>query len=86
MSEYTPTTGEIRYRIERDWEPYGDGSFDRWLAAHDAEVRREEREKVAREIEAVADSEPQIIGFRCTFPGPRESGLRAAARIARGES
>ncbi|GAA2237478.1 hypothetical protein GCM10010401_07060 [Rarobacter faecitabidus] len=55
-----------------------------WLAARDAEVRKDEREKVAAEIEAVADSEPQIIGFHCTFPGPRESGLRAAARIARG--
>lgn len=41
MAEHTPTTGEIRYRVEHDWEPYGDGSFDRWLAEHDAELRAE---------------------------------------------
>ncbi|SNS43401.1 hypothetical protein SAMN06309944_0238 [Micrococcales bacterium KH10] len=65
-------------------EQYADEKFNAILTTHDAEVRRDEREKVAREIETVADSEPQIIGFHCTFPGPRESGLRAAARIARG--
>ncbi|KAB1645408.1 hypothetical protein F8O06_05050 [Pseudoclavibacter sp. CFCC 14310] len=40
MSEKTPTTDEIRFRIEHDWEPYGAGAFDRWLAKHDAEVLR----------------------------------------------
>lgn len=41
MSEYVPTTDEIRYRVEHDWAPYGDGSFDAWLAAHDAQVKAE---------------------------------------------
>lgn len=46
MSEYTPTTGEIREFIEaadRVCSSYAPGSaaeaFDRWLAAHDAVVR-----------------------------------------------
>ena len=39
MSEYTPTTDDIRntyafLRVEAD-------EFDRWLAAHDAEVKAE---------------------------------------------
>jgi hypothetical protein len=38
MTEYTPTTEEVRQAItygEPAWGPM----FDRWLAAHDAEVR-----------------------------------------------
>ena len=46
MTDYTPTTDEIRNGwIETGWAPDGtlcdkrDGAeFDRWLAAHDAEV------------------------------------------------
>lgn len=38
MSDLVPTTDEIRYRVEHDWEPYGEGSFDRWLTAHGREV------------------------------------------------
>jgi len=54
MSEYTPTTDEMRafYTAERLDGPHLDGfppptvkhaeaEFDRWLAAHDAEVRQE---------------------------------------------
>lgn len=45
MSDYTPTTGEVRGRHNanaildsRTWR-MADAEFDRWLAAHDAEVR-----------------------------------------------
>lgn len=47
-----PTTGEIRYRVEHGWEPYGDGSFDRWLAQHDAEVKAEALREAAEQLEA----------------------------------
>ena len=53
--EYTPTTEVVRFY-------YCDGqlanvdahvAFDRWLAKHDAEVRKQSREDVAREIDEV---------------------------------
>lgn len=46
-AEHIPTTDEIRYRVEHDWEPYGDGSFDAWLAQVQAEARADERKRVA---------------------------------------
>ena len=63
---YTPTTDEIRNGwIETGWAPDGtlcdkrDGAeFDRWLAAHDAEVRaqalreREQQMRLAEEFAA----------------------------------
>ena len=52
--EYVPTADEIRYRVEHDWEPYGDGSFDAWLAAHDAQVRAEALREAASTILRVA--------------------------------
>lgn len=42
MAEYTPTTEEVRARhAARDTAGFDAGAlaFDRWLAAHDAEVR-----------------------------------------------
>lgn len=39
MSEYTPTTGEIRDRWGK--MPHLRAEFDRWLAAHDGEKRAE---------------------------------------------
>ena len=54
MSEYTPTTEEVRrYYIAWGAESGPDdaaGEFDRWLAVHDAEVRADEREKAAERI------------------------------------
>ena len=51
MSEYVPTTDEIRYRVEHDWAPYGDGSFDAWLAAYEAQVRAEALREAADRID-----------------------------------
>lgn len=54
MTEYTPTTEEVREYVEvggqpRPWEAPDDeadgrraAAFDRWLAAHDAEVAANE--------------------------------------------
>ena len=43
MSDYTPTTEEVRikYRLSSGRQPGDFAEFDRWLAAHDAEVRAE---------------------------------------------
>lgn len=65
MSDYTPTTEDIRNAyMSGDWNdnPTDDDAmkrhfaakFDRWLTAHDAEVRADEREKVAQRIAAVS--------------------------------
>lgn len=56
MTDYTPTTDEVRkayvhanadteLQIDK-WETV----FDRWLAAHDAEVRADEREQAAKRV------------------------------------
>jgi len=65
--EYTPTTEEIRDYVEvggepRPWmppEPAKDAAraaaFDRWLAAHDAEIRRDQTEKDATELARMSE-------------------------------
>ena len=56
MSDYTPTADEVRNYYERGVIDAGGiredsrGNFDRWLAAHDAEVRADEREKAAKRV------------------------------------
>lgn len=60
--ESTPTTDQIRFRVEHGWEPYGDGSFDRWLAGYrrevlSAEPTKAEVEAAARAIAALAPGE-----------------------------
>lgn len=39
MTEYTPTTKEVRLSASGYRAPITPEDFDRWLAAHDAEVR-----------------------------------------------
>jgi hypothetical protein len=39
-----------KYAEEHHGESDGDAQFDRWLAAHDAEVRADEREKAAQRL------------------------------------
>lgn len=50
MNEYTPTTDEVRinyigttpeFAAEKPWQEHRPAEFDRWLDAHDAEVREE---------------------------------------------
>ena len=60
MTDYTPTTEEVRdaYATHRfnaygKYREVGYPEFDRWLAAHDAEVR----EQAAQRVAAYADAE-----------------------------
>jgi hypothetical protein len=51
MSDYTPTTVEVgdaydSFMIEFKNDYTGDNQFDRWLAEHDAEVAKAERERI----------------------------------------
>ncbi|WP_295035567.1 hypothetical protein [uncultured Microbacterium sp.] len=43
MTDYTPTTEQVRshyvFNQSDQWDPERGEAFDRWLAAHDAEVR-----------------------------------------------
>lgn len=63
---YTPTTKEVRrvYVLAPDnlaadgkpeWSMYTQDQFDRWLAAHDAEVRADERERCAQIVREERD-------------------------------
>ena len=62
MSDYTPTTEEVREWFTRavcncDNEPCsartaGGAEFDRWFAQHDAAIRSDEREQAAQRAEA----------------------------------
>lgn len=91
MDEYTPITEDVRrgYAYSRVLHYYFDGGdeenakglreFDRWLAAHDAEMR----ERVAQEIEADWDREG--CGERDFCHGWVHAN-QSAARIARGET
>ena len=73
MSEYTPTMEEVRTAYEAGggyrWPERGE-QFDRWLAAHDRELR----ERIAQDIEAYA-----VFLDRALYPAS------TFARIARGE-
>lgn len=54
MSDYTPTTEDIRAGWEYATAVIGDegtAQFDRWLAEHDAEVAKAERQGIIRCIE-----------------------------------
>jgi hypothetical protein len=72
--EYTPSEGDIRGRHAAGWLSRGwpetteiDAEFDRWLATHDARVRREAKVEVLREarvsIRAVLDDTPLLRGL-----------------------
>lgn len=101
--EYTPTTGQVRNRYAsgrrildaRDacLTPVGelDAEFDRWLAAHDAEIRRDEREKVARELREALNRHPKVCDryeeddvISCGWKNAVRDFTNTIARIARG--
>lgn len=65
MSDVTPTTEYVRAQYARieNYDPYYEGDlyltpdgqlsaeqFDRWLAEHDAEVAKAERERIAKAV------------------------------------
>lgn len=91
--EYTPTTTDViyAYRVAGTIHPaeypgralQGLGhqaEFDRWLAAHDREVRREHAEKIEEAIVRAADTAP-FRGVDEHFGWMR--GLEEAERITR---
>lgn len=60
-----------------------------WLAAHDAQVRREERERIAQAIEAIRtehSEEDAVDGCSSRFCKGWLLGQTHAARIARAEA
>ena len=83
---YTPSMDVVRNRYSRIMKPDGtvalwsrrQKEFDRWLAAHDRELR----EEIARDIEAFGDSSG--VGAYGDY-GPPAIAVSDAARIARGE-
>ncbi len=62
-NDYTPTTEQVQIMfVGRHEKFYGPlekmrrGQFDRWLAAHDAEVAAKALEEAARNVQDYADS------------------------------
>jgi hypothetical protein len=75
MSDYTPTTHEVRETVRAGWYVLASSvsvdAFDRWMTAHDQELR----EQIAKEIEA-SDEDWHPVAFR--------EAQHHAAQIARG--
>lgn len=93
MSEYTPTTDEIREYIEtggepRPWVELDEAekarekarvaAFDRWLAAHDSEVRARALVQGFREGVDFIDDQPGPWGA-AVVAGRAEAARRVAA-------
>lgn len=78
MSEYTPTTGQIRHGysivdggLNNSWlRVDAEKRFDRWLAEHDAEVAKAERERLAK----LVWNEKQLA-TEAVFKDPINAGL-----------
>lgn len=49
MSDYTPSTDEVR-QMANSYDGVPNDVFDRWIAAHDESVRAEERERIAQRL------------------------------------
>lgn len=79
MSEYTPTTEEVQKRYaegEEHLHTYGPAplrtEFNRWLAAHDAEVRAGEADAWDAGYEAGAEDQAEVEGHRYR-PGAKDT-------------
>lgn len=101
---YTPTTKYVRDWTARGMlsgklalmDPYQRAAaFDRWLAAHDeqvrAEAKAEERERIEREILALEITRDQAReraarGYSFEWVAGHTSGLYDATGVARGEA
>ena len=62
MSDYTPTTAEVRLTFARLAPPRTNPltEFDRWLAQHDAEVRKQVAEEIRLIEEWVATDHTSV--------------------------
>lgn len=68
MSEYTPTTDDVRAEyIDRNMFPFdrrmAREAFDRWLATHDAEVVAAERERIIADMENCSHPDDWNVPF-----------------------
>lgn len=77
MAEYTPTTDAVKTNYvlcmkanNTPHDPYA--TFDRWLAAHDAEVRKDEREKVATELATYPSASNHVLHISTAIRIARE--------------
>lgn len=81
MSDYTPTTEEVREAAGGSLNYITSDEFDRWLAAHDAEVRADEREESARRV---FDEEQKVNPILWRDPtNPHLSGVLRGLQRAR---
>ena len=73
MSEYVPSTEQVRKDYLKHAALYQDAAadwFDRWLAEHDAEVAKAERERLAK----LVWNEKQLA-TEAVFKDPSNAGL-----------
>ena len=85
MSDYTPTTDEVRDAyVDTGWaadgslsDPRDPDEFDRWLAAHDAEVRAQALREAADELDLPGST---ATGY---YASEQDSGYRDAERDAK---
>lgn len=61
MSEYIPTTEEVRNRYLSEVFPEDEAEFDRWLAAHDAEVAAKAYERAILDVGLNPDLANQLL-------------------------
>ena len=80
MSKYTPTTNEMRQAIVRTWDAE---AFDRWLAAHDAEVREQAAQRVYATLWQWHSDDPEWFWEGCPCANCKFVEVSVAA--ARGE-
>ena len=91
MSDFTPTTPMIRTGYMRDGRERKQRAdeFDRWLAAHDAELREQIARELVDEAQAMARFSAHLLGGSSEKNAAYRmgicDGLTGAARIARGE-
>ena len=92
MSDYTPTTDEVRDRyawgrsdVEYGPDAEAEAEFNQWLAEHDATVRADYeeavRERIAQEIEERAPSPG--TAYANAGSAYERGGMLRAARIVR---
>lgn len=92
MSEYTPTTDEVREAYRR-WKyrfdsEKGGPEFDRWLATHDAEVAARALEEAADAFERKA-ADPALTAMADKYAGYYagvRSGMQATTKTLRAEA
>ena len=102
MSDFTPTTEQVRKAYVHAFAPqqfFGPvagadraglgGDFDRWLAAHDAELRAQIARELVDEAQAMTRASAHLLGGSSEKNAAYRmgicDGLTGAARIARGE-